>query len=382
MIEPSLWVLFFAGALLGCLFMVVVVALVPSFAGHDETSPCCEPAVTVLVPLNGDEPGLFENLAAFCEQDYCGDVQLLLGVADAGDSAIGVARRLQRAFPGRQIELLVNSRAAGSNPKVSNLIGMSSRILHDIIVVVDSDIRVGANHLRRVVSALERSGNGAVTCPYFGISGASVYSQLARLAIDTHFLPAIMFGVRLKLAQPCFGSTIALSRNSFAAIGGFEAVANCLADDHALGEAVRKRGEPVSVLPMAVGHLCGERTLRELWHHEVRWALTIRRIDPTGYVGWGVTHAFPLALIAYCLGGELPALALAAAALACRTGLTLAVERAYGLPAHPYWLIPLRDLLSFAVFVAALAGRTVVWKGRRFRLSTEYSPDSRAGSLW
>jgi ceramide glucosyltransferase len=382
MIEQPLALLFFTGAVLGCLSMIIAVMLIPSFARLEEVVRGDEPAVTVLIPLNGDEPGLFENLAAFCQQDYSGEVQLLLGVADPGDAAIGVARQLQRAFPSRHIELLMTSRAAGSNPKVANLIGMSAHILHDIIVVVDSDIRVGAEHLRGVVSALERAGGGAVTCPYFGISGASIYSQLARLAIDSHFLPAIMFGVRLKLAQPCFGSTIGMSRDTFAAIGGFDSVANCLADDHALGEAVRKRGESVSVLPMAVGHLCGETTFRELWHHEVRWALTIRRLDPIGYVGWGVTHAFPLALIAFCLGGELLALALAAVALACRIGLTFAVGRAYSLPAHPYWLIPLRDLLSFAVFVAAFAGRAVVWKGRRFRLSTEYSPDSRAGSLW
>ena len=381
MIEQAPGLFFLAGALLGCLFMIIVIALVPSFARDEQVSPRDEPAVTVLIPLNGDEPGLFENLAAFCRQDYSGDVQLLLGVADAGDAAIDVARRLQLTFPGRQIELLITSRLAGSNPKVSNLIGMSSRILHDIIVVVDSDIRVGVDHLRRVVNALERSDGGAVTCPYIGISGDNIYSQLARLAIDSHFLPAVIFGVRLKLTQPCFGSTIALRRHSFDAIGGFEAVANCLADDHAIGAALRERGEAVTVLPLAVGHICAERTWRELWNHEVRWAITIRRIDPTGYFGWGVTHAFPLALIAFFLSGDLPALALAAVALACRVGLVLAIERAYGLPAHRYWLIPLRDLLSFVVFVAGFAARAVVWKGRRFRLSSEYSPNPRAGSL-
>src|SRR5215510_10827672 len=342
-IEQDLRLVFFAGAMLGCLFMAVAVTLVPSFARRQWAPRRREPAVTVLIPLRGDGPGLFENLAAFCEQDYGGEV-----------------------------ELLVNTHAAGSNPKISNLMGMSSRIQHEIIVLVDSDIRVGRDHLRRVVSALDRSGSGAVTCPYFGISTGSVCSELARLAIDSHFLPGIMVGVRLKLSRPCFGSTIALGRNSFAAIGGFEAVANCLADDHALGDALRKRGETVSVLPMAVGHICAEESWRELWHHEVRWALTIRTVDPTGYAGWAISHAFPLALIALCLGGGIPALALAAAAVACRTVLVLVIERAYGLPAHPYWLIPVRDLLSFAVFIAGFAGRAISWKGRWFRLSSKY----------
>jgi ceramide glucosyltransferase len=251
--------------------------------------------------------------------------------------------------------------------------GMSPHIKHEVIVVVDSDIRVSRDHLRRVVGALERS-DGAVTCPYYGISTGSMWSQLARLSIDGHFLPSIMVGVRLKLARPCLGSTIALRRNSFAAIGGFAAVANSLADDYDLGQALRKRGETVSVLPMAVGHVCGEDSWRELWLHEVRWALTIRSIDPIGYAGWGITHAFPLALAALCLGGGFPALALAAATIACRTVLVLAVERGYGLPAHPYWLVPVRDLLSFAVFIAGFAGRVVTWKGRRFRVLPDSTP--------
>ncbi|MFL4968067.1 MAG: bacteriohopanetetrol glucosamine biosynthesis glycosyltransferase HpnI [Xanthobacteraceae bacterium] len=379
MIQDALWLVFFAGAMLGCLFMTVAVMLVSSFARSWQAAGGPEPAVTVLVPLHGNEPGLFDNLAAFCDQDYSGEVQIIFGVADPHDPAIRVVRCLQLAFPGRQIELLVNAHAAGSNPKVSNLIGMSSRIQHETIVIVDSDIRVGSHHLRRVVSALERFG-GAVTCPYFGISTGSVWSRLARLGIDSHFLPGIMVGVRFKLARPCLGSTIALSRNSFAAIGGFEAVANCLADDHALGEALRKRGETVSMLPLAVGHICSEDSWRELWLHEVRWALTIRNIDPVGYAGWGLSHAFPLALAALCLGGGVPALALAAAAIACRIALVLAVERGYGLPPHPYWLIPARDLLSFAVFIAGFTGRAINWKGRRFRVLSEYGPILERGS--
>ena len=166
-------------------------------------------------------------------------------------------------------------------------------------------------------------------------------------------------------------ATIALSRRSLRAIGGFEALADCLADDYAIGEALAKRQEPVTVLPLAVGHVCSEASFAELWRHEVRWAATIRSVDPLGYVGWSITHAFVLALIALALGGGLPAALLAVAALGCRGALLLAIERAYGLPAHPYWLIPLRELLSGAVFLAGLVARDVSWKQQRYRLLSE-----------
>jgi ceramide glucosyltransferase len=375
MIQDALLLVLFCGAALGCLAMLVMAMLVPSFARREQLARGgSEPAVTILVPLHGDEAGLFDNLAAFCNQDYSGPVQIIFGVTNLHDPAVRVVERLRSAFPARRLELAVDGFAAGTNPKVANLIAMSSWIEHDVVVLADSDIRVGPDHLRRVVGALDPSGRGAVTCPYFGISIGNPWSQLARLGVDGHFLPGVMLGVRLGLTRPCLGSTICMRRDSLAAIGGFEAVANCLADDHALGEALRKRGETVVLLPFAVGHICSEASWRELWLHEVRWALTIRTVDPIGYAGWTIGHAFPLALAAVCLGGGLPACALAAAALACRAALVRAIERGYDLPAHSYWLLPVRDLLSFAVFIAGFAGRNVSWKGRRFRVLVEDGP--------
>jgi ceramide glucosyltransferase len=374
MIQDALLLFLLCIAALGCLSMLLTAMLVPWFARREQASRGSEPAVSVLLPLHGDEVGLFANLASFCNQHYSGPIQIILGVRDRHDPAIHVVERLRRAFPDRRLDLVVDAAGAGSNPKVANLVAMSSRIEHEIVLVADSDIRVEHDHLRRVVGALDPSGKGAVTCPYFGISIGNPWSQLARLGVDGNFLPGIMLGVRFGLIQPCLGSTICMSRDSLAAIGGFEAVANCLADDHALGEALRKRGESVVLLPFAVGHICSEASWRELWLHEVRWALTIRTINPVGYAAWGIGHAFPLALAALCIGGGVPACALAATALACRAILLRAIARGYGLPPHPYWLIPVRDLLSFAVLLAGFAGQKVSWKGRRFRVLTGGGP--------
>jgi len=355
----------------GCLFMLLAGAIARSFARPPGAEGGATQPVTILKPLHGDESGLFDSLATFCRQDYPAAVQLVLGVTSPTDGAIAVVTRLKAAFPHHAIELVVQAPATGANPKVANLANMSARIAHDIVVIADSDIRVPADYLRHVVGALLSQGSGAVTCPYYGISSGGVWSRLSALNVDGSFLPGVMVGVRLKLSQPCFGSTIALSRSSLRAIGGFEALADCLADDYAIGEALAERQEPVTVLPLAVGHVCSEASFAELWRHEVRWAATIRSVDPLGYVGWSITHAFVLALIALGLGGGSPAAALAVAALGCRGALLLAIERAYGLPAHPYWLIPLRELLSGAVFLAGLVARDVSWKQQRYRLLSE-----------
>jgi ceramide glucosyltransferase len=370
MIHDILLVALWLAGAFGCLFMLFAAALMWS-STRPQPAPEPAPDLTILKPLHGDEAGLYENLASFCEQDYSGVVQIVFGVENPNDPAIAVVDRLCAAYPGKALELVVEPRAVGSNPKVANLINMSGRIAHDVIVLADSDIRVRRDYLARLVGALERQGGGAVSCPYYGISTGSLWSHLAQLTIDSHFLPGVVVGTRLKLSQPCLGSTIALRRSSLSAIGGFEPLADCLADDYVLGELLRERGEPVSVLSFAVGHVCAESSIVELWRHELRWALTIRTVDPLGYLGWTVSHAFPLALIAWILGGGGPAMGLAAAALVCRAVLISATERGYGLPPHPYWLIPVRDLLSFAVFVAGFVARDVSWRGHHYELMSE-----------
>jgi len=363
-LPAALWL---AGAC-GCLFMLLAAALM-AFASRPKRVHT-GPPVTVLKPLHGDEPGLYDNLVSLCEQDYPGAIQIVFGVENPNDPAIAVVERLRAAYPGHSMELVIEPSAMGSNPKVANLINMAGRIANDIVVLADSDIRVPRDYLTRLVGALEQVG-GAVSCPYYGIEIGNLWSRLARLTIDSHFLPGVVTGTRLGLSRPCLGSTIALRRSLLLAIGGFEPLADCLADDYVLGELVRQHGEPVTVLPMTVGHVCGESSLSELWRHELRWALTIRTVDPLGYFGWGVTHAFPLALSAWVLGGGWPAIWLSLGALGCRAILIFAAERGYGLPVHPYWLIPVRDLLSFAVFMAGFVARDVSWRGHHYELMSE-----------
>ncbi len=370
MLQDLALIALFAAASAGLLYMALGAALAPPGARSGRSSGRAEPAVTILKPLHGMEPGLLENLVSFCDQVYSGPVQIVFGVARPDDAALAVVEQLRAMYPHQALEVVIDDRVHGTNPKVSNLINMSARIAHDIIVMADSDIRVRPDYLSRLVRRLERRG-GVVTAPYYGISTGSLWSKLAQLNIDGHFLPGVLVGARFSLSRPCLGSTIALHRSSLVAIGGFEAIADCLADDYEIGALAAERGEPVSLLHFAVGHVCDEKSFAELWRHEVRWAMTIRLVDPVGYFGWIITHSFPLALIAWALGGEEIAICLAAGALACRGVLIYAIERGYGLPPRPYWLIPLRDLLSFAVFAAGFVARDLSWKGRRYTLMSE-----------
>jgi ceramide glucosyltransferase len=363
-------------AVAGCGYLVVAIVVVKRFVRMPSSVvPTSAPGVTILKPLYGDEPGLFDNLASFCTQSYPGPVQIIFGVKDATDPATGVVERLRQAYPGSALELVVDATVHGSNGKVSNLINMAKRVRHDVIVLSDSDIRVTPDYLRNVVSSLAAPGVGAVTCLYHGVALDGAWSRVFALGVDAQFLPNVLVGLALGRAQPCFGSTIALRRETLAAIGGFAAFADILADDYAIGEAVRARGLTVAIPPFAVAHVGGPDSPGGVWRHELRWARTILSLDRAGYAGSAVAHPLPWALVAAVLGaasGTLaPALALVIAAAAGRVALVQHIGRAFGFRPQSYWLVPARDLLSMAVFVASFFGRGVDWKGRRFRFEAD-----------
>jgi ceramide glucosyltransferase len=330
------------------------------------------PAVTILKPLHGAEPGLDVALQSFLAQDYPGTVQVVFGVQDPADPAQLVVGSLRRAHPRRDVALVVDATPHGANRKISNVINMMRRAKHDIILLADSDIVVRPDYLREVVAALETPGVGVVTCPYRGQAVRGIWSRLAAMGLTYQFLPSVAVGVGLGLAQPCMGSTIALRREVLTRIGGFEAFADLLADDYAIGAAVRGTGLRSLVAPVLVAHNCTEHGLAELARHELRWARTIRGVDPAGFFGSGVTYAVPLALLGLFLtGASLVSLAVLAFALICRLWLMREVDRIAGVDGRGRWLTPLRDVLSFTIFLGSFFVRAVDWRGTQFRVDAQ-----------
>lgn len=356
-------------ALLGALYAAVAAELVRRKLRGRDVEPQHWPSVTLLKPLHGAHSGLETDLESFLAQDYPAPVQVLFGVRSADDAAYAVARNLCDRHGQRDLRVVVDPRLHGANRKVSNLINLQPHIRRDAVVLSDSDIRVGPDYLRRVVAALEQPGVGAVTCLYVGRpEGRELIPRLSALGTDQHFLPNVCLGMAIGLARPCFGSTIALRRETLAAIGGFAAFADLLADDYEIGRAVRALGLTVAAPSFVVEHAAGEGTLRELIAHELRWARTIKRIDPGGHVGTLVTNPLPLALIGAALArGSLPALSVVAAVLIARFWLASRVAAATGRSAGPLWLTPIRDILSFSVYIASFGGDSVTWGGERFR---------------
>jgi ceramide glucosyltransferase len=359
-------------AALGCVHALAAAARVRRFRCQGKPALEVFPGVTILKPLHGAEAGRDENLASFCEQDYPGRVQIVFGAHDARDPAAGVVERLITNYPGGDLELCITGASRGPNPKVANLIGMQASIRHDVIVIADSDIAVPRDYLSRTVAALGAPGVGLVTYLYRGDVRGGLFARLAAMAIDYHFLPNVLVGLALGLARPCFGATIALKRDTLAAIGGFDAFVAQLADDNAIGEAVRRGGLSVAIPPLVVRHTCSEQSARELVRHELRWARTLRAASPWGYAGLALTHPLPFAILGTLLSGRaLPGALMIAAAIACRLVLQLQVDDTLGTRSKSGWLGPARDLLAFGVHIASFFIGVVSWRGHRYKVRAD-----------
>ena len=358
-----------AATVVGLGYTVLASALIGRFFAGTVAVPSSFPPITVIKPLHGTEWALLDNLSSFCAQDYPGPVQFLFGVHDSADPALQTVDELRRLYPQADITVVADARLHGPNRKISNILNMVPQARHDVFVFADSDVCVGADYLRNVIGELERPGVGLVTCAYRGRPDPGFWPRLSAIATNYQFLPGVVTGLALGLARPCFGQTIAMRRDTYERIGGFKPFVQHLAEDYEIGAAVRAAGEQVAIPPFAIAHACVEASAAQLVAHELRWSRTIRRIDPLGHFGTALVHPLPFALLALaCSGGALWAWLLAAAAVLARLVLKWRADRALRQRCRDLWLLPLWDIVSFAIYVASFRSSRVIWRGFSFKV--------------
>ncbi|NQV83035.1 MAG: bacteriohopanetetrol glucosamine biosynthesis glycosyltransferase HpnI [Rhodospirillales bacterium] len=352
-----------------CLYLLLAIVGVLWFARETRkpTASSDLMPVTVLKPICGLEPGLMENLRSFCDQDYT-IYQVIFAVRDPKDPAIPVIEKVIAAFPGKDLSLVINEQVLGRNLKVSNLFNMFKTARHNILVVADSDMRVGRDYLRAVAAPFQNPEVGAATCLYSGVGTKNLASRIGAMFINDWFLPSALIPAQFVDLKFCLGATMAIRREALIKIGGFEALANILADDYMLGNATTKQGYKVALVPYVVENMVFEDNLKSLFLHETRWARTIRSVQPGGYALSFITEIFPLSLLAAIMvyvqtSSLLWAVLPPAAALLLRTALHYVVQNTLARSkASSPWLIPVRDLFSLAVRIGSFFGREVRWR--------------------
>jgi len=327
------------------------------------------PPVTVLKPLCGREPRLYECLRSFCEQDYP-DMQIVFGVGDSEDDAIPVVERLIAEFPGRDLALVVDGGMHGSNFKVGNLVNMARLAKHDIVVVSDSDTLVAHDCLAQVVMPFADDATGAVTCLYKAAPAAGLASKLGALFINDWFLSSAVVDARMRDVAYCFGPLSAVRRTALDAIGGFAALSSQLADDFMMGRLIAAAGYKVRLSHVVPSTIVSEN-FRSLFWHELRWARTVKAVKPGEHFLSVVMEPLPLLAALLLPYPRLGGWAILGAVIMLRVALhyLLRARFRFDYPACP-WLLPLRECLCFAVWAAGFLGSNIRWRHRRFAIGS------------
>jgi ceramide glucosyltransferase len=329
------------------------------------------PAISVLKPVRGLDPGAYENFASFCRQDHP-RFEILFAVNDVKDPAVPVVQKLIVDFPQRSIRLVVVEERLGPNTKVSNLCRLVREARHDLLVITDSDVRVEPGYLQSVAAMFRDPGVGGVTALYRGRDNLQFVAAMDCVGSSAAFCGAALVARELEGLKFMMGSTMATTKERLAEIGGFEAMADLHSDDYELGRRIAARGYRIELLAEPVWMAFPSQTLGAYLRHELRWAIGIRNIRPGGHFGMLFTHGLPWAIAAACVA---PSAAIAVAYLAGYFVLRFAMAWAVGVwglrdPVlrRRIWLLPVRDLLSFFVWLASFGMNRIEWRGSSFTL--------------
>src|SRR5262245_22944379 len=328
------------------------------------------PSISLLKPLCGAEPWLEEHLESFFLQDYP-SFQILFAASDETDSAVSIVERLRSRYPGVPTQLILTGEPPYANPKVYRLKKMSEQASGEVLVISDSDASVSPQYLKHLAADFAAPKIGVVTNLYRGVSGADLWSKLEALGMSTEFMAGVVVANQLEGMKFALGPSIAIRKNIVCEIGGFEAIADYLADDFLLGHRAFEAGYRVLLSTFVINHHTTAHGSINSFKHRLFWNRSTRFSRPAGYYGQGFTYGLPWGLILFSIAPCWWSAIFVAAVLVAR--LWLAYELAILLlednkALGRFWFIPLQDLMSFAAWVGGFLGREIVWRNERFRL--------------
>jgi ceramide glucosyltransferase len=374
MVVIVLWLLVAASFV----YWMVALWLVRSFFHRPRpAAPEFYPPVSILKPLRGLDAQIYQNFVSFCEQDYP-EFELVFGVADPDDPVAEAVRRLQREYPQCDTRLVITP-ANRANRKAAQLHVLAGEARYPVLVISDSDMRVGPDYLRRVVPPLADPTVGLVTCLYRGVEPVTFTARMEALYMGATFLPSVLVARKVLKMRFALGATVALRGSDLERMGGFAAVADYLADDYQLGAHIADLGLRVQMSDYIVNSVLGATTFTDQWNREVRWAHCNRVSRPLEYPGMLLTFGTTFSLVLVVASGFAPTSWVALGlSLLQRWFVAWWVMGYTGNESTRRWVawLPLRDALSALVWAAGAVGRRVVWRGEEYILQ----PDGKLAS--
>lgn len=370
----SIWravILLFALAPLA-FYLIAIFAAVRWFPRErSRVLPVFTPPVSLLKPVRGADESTYENFESFCKVDYP-EFEILFCVNELSDPAVPLIRKLMENYPQRQIRLFSDAPQVGSNRKVNNLALIAREACHEVLVQSDGDVRVGPNYLREIIAPFADPAVGVNSCFYRGIAAKDSGAEVEAVGATSDFFAGALVADWTEGVTFALGASVATTKSWLKKIGGYEILANVLADDYEIGNRIHKAGGKVLLSREAVWTIYPAQGLKGFWEHQVRWARTVRIVRPASYVGLLFTQGLPWTLLAMAVA---PTGTLAATYLLIYFVFRLTMAWVVGVWGikddvlrRRMWLVPVRDLIYFAVWVVGFLSNRVYWGGTRYEV--------------
>ncbi len=330
------------------------------------------PPVLMIKPVKGIDEGALANFRSFLDQDYP-SFEVMFVVGDQEDPAVPLIEGLIGEY-GVKVRLKVISEHSGMNRKMNNVSRAFQGEGADLIVLNDSDIRVGPSYLKTIVAPLLHDGTiGLVTCLQRGTPTGGWTSRLAAIMLNTEAIPQSLVAYFLFPIDFAFGPTMLVRRSVLDCFGGFGALTEVLADDYHLGQKVVEAGYRVHLSGYMVDAQIPGQTFGEMWKHELRWVRTYRNCRPVGYALSILTRPFVFLLGSFSIGlwfGE--PLVWAASLFFYGVHVVLLARIAASPVRRPFtlfdWILfPAREVLSILLYLGSF-GSHITWRGHHYRI--------------
>jgi ceramide glucosyltransferase len=365
----------FVGILTSTTYLALVFAATIRFRRRPKAVPAFTPAVSVLKPLHGAEPGLRDFLEGFFQQNYP-EYEILFCARHETDHGLAIARELSEKYPRVPARIMTSGEPPWPNAKCYSMNEMKAAARHDILVISDSDVRVTPGYLRAVVEPFREEKIGLVTCVYRGVAEqGGFWARLEGLGMSVEMTSGVLVAEMLEGMRFALGPSMAVRRSCVDQIGGFEGLRDYYADDFMLGRRVAESGSAVVLSDHVIDHCIVNTKFKKSLGHQWNWMKSTRFSRPMGHLGTGLTFGLPFGLLVFAIATMMgqPWVGLAALAwtVAARVIQSILVgwyvvkdKDALRLA----WLYPLRDLMGSLLWMASYASRRVDWRDDFFEL--------------
>lgn len=349
-------------------YYIAAILATRRFFGKSAPRPAAgfSPPISILKPVHGIDFASYENFSSFCRQNYP-LYEILFCVNSLDDKAVPLVHRLVQEFPHISIRLLSDAPQIGTNRKVNNLALLTREAKYDILVQSDGDVRVGPDYVRNLTVVFADPNVGVASCLYRGVAQPNLFARLEALGAASDFHAGALVADWKEGITFALGASVATTKSWLARIGGYEALANQLADDYEIGNRVHKAGGKVLLSQEIVATMYPALGAKEFWEHQLRWARTVRICRPASFLALIVTQGLPWAILAALVA---PFAWLSAAYLAAYAVLRIVMAWVVGVQGlnddvvrSKWYLIPLRDLIYFGVWLASFVSNRVTWGG-------------------